>query len=139
MSFEEIRFKSIRAAQNLQLRGFKEKQIVGFMSREPINFSSILFASFYIGCTITSFDVACEKNELIHRLKIVQPSIMFCEVNVYNLLKECLDEEGVNAKIFTFDGEIADSEHVENLFLQNKDENHFVSVKPMFFIYLQPP
>lgn len=33
MSFDEIRIKSIRAAQNLQKRGYKRSQVVGIIAK----------------------------------------------------------------------------------------------------------
>lgn len=59
-------------------------------------------------------------------LSTTQPSLMFCDIKIYDLLKECLSELGNDADIFTFGGQIGDSEPVENLFVENGDEYEFV-------------
>lgn len=65
MSFDEIRTKSIRIAQNLQIRGYKPKQVFGIIAKNshhvaPGNFCTIflkyiftwyfLFSGIWIPC-----------------------------------------------------------------------------------------
>lgn len=59
-------------------------------------------------------------------LKATKPNAVFCDVEVYNLVKECLKNLGNDAHVFTFGGETGTSEKVENLFLGTDDEDEFV-------------
>lgn len=79
-----------------------------------------------MGCPINTLDPSFGKNEIKHMLSTTQPSLMFCDIKIYDLLKECLSELGNDADIFTFGGQIGDSEPVENLFVENGDEYEFV-------------
>lgn len=51
---------------------------------------------------------------------------MFCDIEVYPLVFECLKEVRNNAKIFTFGGQIGESENVENLFIATGTEQSFM-------------
>lgn len=126
MSFEDIRIRTIRAAQNLQKRGFDSKQVFGLMAKNSEHVSSIVFASISIGCAVNTLDPSFGKTELIHMLKTTKPVLMFCDIEAYLLVQECLTELGNNAKIFTLGGSKGDSEPIENLFAETHVENDFV-------------
>lgn len=126
MSYNEIRLKSIRAARNLQARGYKAKQVFGFLAKNSHHLAPVVFASFYLGCPVNTLDASFGKVELIHMLKTTKPTLMFCDTETYDLLKESLHELGNNAKIFTFGGKKGDSEQVENLFIENGNDYEFM-------------
>lgn len=86
----------------------------------------VVFASLYLGCPLNTLDPSFGKNEVKHMLGTTLPSLMFCDVKLYDLVKECLHELGNEAKIFTFGGQKGHSVPVENLFVGNGDENEFV-------------
>ncbi|XP_031634571.1 4-coumarate--CoA ligase-like 7 [Contarinia nasturtii] len=129
LSFDEIRMKTVRAAQNLQKREYKSKQVFGLVAKNSQHLAPIIFASMCLGCPINTLGISFKKTEIIHMLKITKPVLMFCDIEMYDLLKECLLELGNKAKILTFGGSKGDSEPVENLFLKTKYENDFIPVK----------
>lgn len=51
---------------------------------------------------------------------------MFCGVEVYELVSECLKQLGNDSKIYTFGGEAGKSEPVETLFTPTGSEEQFV-------------
>ena len=126
MTFDEIRIKTIRAAQNLQARGYNQKQIFGIMARNSHHVAPIFFASIANGCPINPIDPFFEKIELLHMLKLTQPVLMFCDIDCYDILNDCLSELGNKAKVFTFGGQKGQSESVENLFRETHKEHEFV-------------
>lgn len=126
MSFDEIHVKTLRAAQNLQARGYDAKQVFGLLARNSQYVAPIVFASISIGCPINTMDPAFGKVELIHMLKTTNPVLMCCDIECFDLLQECLEELGSDAKIFTFGGNKSDSRAVENLFLETGNEAKFV-------------
>lgn len=129
MSFDDIRTKTIRAAQNLQNRGYAQKQVFGFIGGNSHHVAPIVFASFAIGCPVTALDPSFGKTELVHMLNISNPVLLFCDLACYDLLQECLKELKNDAKIFTFGGSKGNSEQVENLFAETHEENRFMSVQ----------
>lgn len=126
MTFDEIRTKTIRAAQNLHACGYNQKQVFGIMTRNSHHVAPIFFASIANGCPINTLDPAFGKTEIVHMLSITKPVLMFCDVACYELLSECLKELGNAAKIFTFGGARGQSEPVENLFRETHNEDEFM-------------
>lgn len=126
MSFDEIRIKLIRAAQNLQKRGYNSKEVFAVLAKNSHHLAPIVFASLAIGSAVNTLDPQFSKTELLHMLKTTKPALMFCDIDVYDLAKECLIELGNGAKIFTFGGSKGDSEQVENLFTETHNEIDFV-------------
>lgn len=125
MTFDEIRIKTIRAAQNLRSRGYDSKQVFGIMARNSHHVAPILIASIANGCPINPLDPSFGKTEVIHMLTLLKPVLIFCDVACYDLLNECLTELGSEAKVFTFGGQKGESEAVENLFEAMHKEDDF--------------
>lgn len=126
MTYDELRIKIIRAAQNLQKRGYKSKEVFGVLARNSHELAPIIFASIAIGSPVNTLEPSFGKAELLHMLKTIKPSLMFCDVEIFDLVKECLLELGNNAKIFTFGGSKGGSEQIENLFEKTHDECNFL-------------
>lgn len=126
MTFEEIRVKTVRAAQNLQARGYKSKQVFGLMARNSHLVAPIFFASISNGCPIVSLDPSFGRAEVIHMLSITKPVLMFCDIACCDILSECLRELGNQAEIFTFGGQQGESEPIESLFVETHKEHEFM-------------
>ncbi|XP_055325885.1 uncharacterized protein LOC129579744 [Sitodiplosis mosellana] len=129
MTFDEIRLKTIRAAQNLQELGYQPKQVFAFMIRNSHHVAPTVFGAISIGCSVNSLDPSFGKTELLHMLGTTKPDLMFCDVESYELVKECLVQLQNDAKIFTFGGSDGESEPVENLFAETGTESSFMPVE----------
>lgn len=125
-TYDELRVKTIRAAQNLRKRGYHSKEVFGILAKNSHHLAPIVFASLAIGSAVNTLDPSFGKTELLHMLKTIKPALVFCDVDVSNLVKECLNELGNEAKVFTFGGSSGDSEPVENLFTETHNEDEFV-------------
>lgn len=99
-TFEQIRLKTIRAAQNHQQRVYKPKQIFGIIAGNVAHLCAAVFASLCLGCPISTMTTSVEKQDLINIIQILKPNVIFCEVSMNDLVTECLTELGWNAKIF---------------------------------------
>lgn len=88
--------------------------------------SSIVFATFCLGCPINSLSTFVGKQDVMRMYGITKPSIVFCDVNVYDLIEECLNELNNKAKIYTFNGTKGDSEAVEHLLQATGTEDDFM-------------
>ena len=119
--------KTIRAAQNLRKHGCcKPKQVIGLMVENVAHLSPIVFAAYSLGCPLNALTTTVEKPDVIRMLGITEPSVMICDIKVYDLIKECLTELRNDAIIFTFNGTKNDSIAVEYLFEATGNEEHFV-------------
>lgn len=106
--------KTVRAAQNIQKLGCLPTDVVGFSGIDR-NLAPVVCASFCLGCPINTLSPAFGKADMVHNLKITKPKLMFCNVESYEFVSECLNEVGNDARIFTLDGQVGDSNSVEQL------------------------
>lgn len=112
-------------AQNLQKRDLIEtKQVVGIIAGNVANLAPIVFASLCLGCPVASMPTWW-KRYIIGMLQKTEPTLIFCEAKLYDMVVESLEEVGSKAKVFTFNGTKGDSEAVETLFEETGTENDF--------------
>lgn len=126
MSYDEIRIKIVRAAQNLQNRGYKSKEVFTVLAKNSHHVAPIAFAAMAIGSAVNTLDPSFGKTELLHMFRTIKPVLVFCDVESYKLARDCLIELKNDAKIFTFGGSTDASEDVENLFVETHDEDNFL-------------
>lgn len=126
MTYDEIRIKTIRAAQNLRNRGYQSKEVYSFIVGNVDDLAPLLFATFCNGCSVNGLDPSFKKVELMYMLGIINPNVIFCDIEIYDRVNECLRELKISAKIYTFGGCKDNSEAVEVLFGETGNENFFV-------------
>lgn len=126
MTFNELRSKTICAAQNLREKGFKYKDVFSFMAGNSENLCPIVFASLCMGCPINPLHHTLSKEEISKILKKTKTKAIFCDVESYDLIDEALKESTTNVQIFTFDGQISNTEPVDSLFIQCDNEHDFM-------------
>lgn len=125
LTYDDIRERTIRAALNLQKRGYKPRQVFGVVARNSHNLAPIVFAAYCMGCPVNALAVAFAKEEIVHMLNITKPCVIFCDVDVYDKLVESLRESGIDAKIITMNGRIVSCEHVDDLLVETGLEATF--------------
>lgn len=126
ITFDEMRLKTIRAAQNLKNFGCRPKDVFGIIAKNTDHLAPIVFALFCLGCPPNIMDASFAKVDIVHMMKITKPRLIFCDVEVYPLISECLKELQNETKIFTFGGQCGNSEAVGNLFAETGTENSFL-------------
>lgn len=126
LTFNDIRERTIRAASNLQARGYKAKQVFTLMAKNSEHLAPIVLASFCIGCPINVMDTTFGKNEIKHMLNITKPNLVLCDADIHDKLRESLQDLGNEAKIITFNGKVGSSEQVEDLLVTTGTESTFM-------------
>lgn len=124
MTFDDIRIKATRAAQNLQRLGYKPENIIGIMARNSKDVAPIMFATLFLGCPLNTFDPNFFKKDFLIILNKTKPSVFFCDINVYDMVRQSLNELQLKIQIYTFGGVTADSKNVESLFIENDDKEY---------------
>lgn len=124
-TFEQLRQMTIRSAQNLQKRGYNTKQVISLNCGNVANSTPIVFASLCLGCPVNTMSTD-HKPHILSTLKLIEPKLIFCEVDKYDVTVECMKELGMQAKIFVLNGTKGDVESVENLFSETGTEEDFV-------------
>lgn len=116
---------TIRAAQNLQNRGYSSKDVTALITGDVAHLAPIVFASLCLGHPMSAMSSSW-KPDLLRMIEMTKPRLIFCQADKYDLVVECLTDLELKAKIFTFNGSKGDSEPVENLFAETKCEDDFV-------------
>lgn len=96
------------------------------MAENGAHLSPIVFASLCLGCPVNALHTEVEKPNVIRMFGMTEPSIVFCDVKVYDLVVECLMDLDNSAKVFTFNGHKGKSEPVEILFEATGTAEDFV-------------
>lgn len=132
MTFDELRLKAIRAAQNLQRKGFEPRQKFCFMTTNHDDLLPIVLAAIGLTCPIVPLSPILSKAEIIRILTKLKPPVLFCDAALYaTSIVEVFNELQFNIKVFTFGQIVAIDgiEPVESLFQETGKENTFVLVK----------
>lgn len=116
---------TIRAAQNLQRRGYKSKQVISIISGNVPHLAPIVFASLCLGGPVNTIPTT-PKREILRILEMTKPDLVFCEIRVFDLVQKCLMDLKLNAKIYTLNGTTDTAEPIEKLFVETGIEDEFV-------------
>lgn len=127
MTFNEIRLKSIRAAQNLQKNGFRPHEKFCFMTINNENLLPIVLASVGLACPIVPLFPILSIDEIVRILTKIKPSVLFCDASLYNHMTDAMNKLQFKMKVFLLDDVHFDNvETVMTLFQATGEENSFV-------------
>lgn len=127
LTFDEVRLRATRAAQNLQKRGLQRRQFFGIIASNTDDLLPIFLASIGLGCPNVPLRPLLTKDEMARILKKTKPDIIFCDIDTHAKLREALFESHLNPKLFLCGrGHVDGIESVENLFIETGDECSFV-------------
>lgn len=115
-----------RAAQNLQKRGFKSREMFCFMATNTDYVLPIYLASIGLSCPAIPLHTMLDTKEIVPILLQTKPSVVFCDASAYDQMKEALKKSEIYAKVFTFGGHVDGVESVHNLFVETGNESDFV-------------
>lgn len=128
MTFDDLRLSTIRAAKNLQRRGFRSRQVFGFLAGDSDHLASILMASICLTCPIAPMHPMLSKQEIVCFLGKTKPTVIFCDASSCHQLMEALEELNFKVEVFTFHEKFDGLEQVDDLLVGTGDENNFVWV-----------
>lgn len=115
-----------RAAQNLQKRGFKSREMFCFMVTNTDYVLPIYLASIGLSCPAVPLHSMLDTQEVVPILLRTKPSVIFCDASSYIQMKEALKQSKLDAKVFIFGAHVDGVESVHNLFVETGCECDFV-------------
>lgn len=92
LSYEELTQKVVDIALSLTRMGIKKGDVVGVCSEKNLDFIATKLAIACAGATICPTDVSSGRANIIHRLKLANPKLMFCSAYGYDTHKESFSE-----------------------------------------------
>lgn len=126
MTYHDIRLKVIRVAQNLLNRGFKPRDVFGFLVENSDDLVPLMVASLCLACPMAPLHPMLSKDEIVRFFLKAKPTVVFCEISGCDQLSDALIELPFSVKVFTFGGQVDGFEPVENLFAETGEEDRFV-------------
>lgn len=113
-------------ARQLRDVGLQKDQVIFFLTNNSADIAAFVFAALCLGCAIAGRRSSSSKFEHIRYLSVIKPKYVFCDVEYYAFMKECLMDLKIEAKFFTFGGQIGESISLNDL-LENDDmDTYFV-------------
>lgn len=91
-----------------------------------VHLAPIVCAALCLGCPINALHSKVEKIDVVRMFRLSEPSMILCDVDMYDSVVESLKELGIVAKIFTCRGTKGCAESVESLFEETGNEEDYV-------------
>lgn len=124
-TFDEIRKLTIRAAKNLRNFGCRKGQVILISTKNTADVVPLIFAALCLGCPVTPVHPYNTRVEYLYHLNLTKPEIVFIDLDLHSMLKECFDELEIRAKYFTFGGETVGTHSINCLFEEVDDDSSF--------------
>lgn len=97
----DIRVRSIQAAQFFQKLGFKEGDIVGFVARNSDNLAPLMIGAFLCGIIVNGISPTFKKDEITRHFIETKPKLIFCDDSNYPEIREFLIETNLRSLVYT--------------------------------------
>lgn len=152
MTNREIRWRTIRAAQNLTKLGIGSNDVIQVIASNHHYLAPLMFAALTIGAPINAIAVQFTKgiqihshkknvekiistaqsfdthsryftDEIVHMLKIAKPKLILCDFSILGNVRESLRQLQIDLPILTFDGSAEGVQNVEVLFDETNEES----------------
>ncbi|XP_065091266.1 probable 4-coumarate--CoA ligase 1 [Ochlerotatus camptorhynchus] len=103
LSCEEIRLRSIRAAQNLTKLGCKQGDMVGFAVRNRENVAPLVYGCFLIGAPVNCVDPDFTAADMAHMFRISKPVLVVADEDNVETVKAGCQDAGISPKFVVMD------------------------------------
>ncbi|KAJ6637736.1 putative CoA ligase CCL7 [Pseudolycoriella hygida] len=123
MTNEEIRWRTIRAAQNLAAFDIDVNDVIQVIATNHHYLAPIVFGALTIGAPINALDVKFTKDELIHMVQLAQPKLILCDFSILETVQGALEQLQIDCPVLTFGGSSEDVQNVEVLFNETDEES----------------
>lgn len=95
------------------------------MTRNTVDVAPIIFAALYLGVQVTALPAFFTRVEYESFLQLLKPKLLFCDLDIYHQLKQCLAYLDIDAETFTFDGSTDRSIPV-NILFEERDADTYI-------------
>lgn len=106
MSYEELHRLTVRAAINLQKLGCKRGRRIFLFCGNLADLPPLILGAICLGCPVVPSVVSTSQSECEYFINMTKPEFAICQTMFYPMLKDSFKNVGIDAKIFTVDGQI---------------------------------
>lgn len=120
LTSDELRLRSIRAAQNLTKLGYKKGDMVGFAVRNRENVAPLVYGCFLIGAPMNCLDPDFSVDDMAHMFRISKPVLVMADEDNVETVKSACSVAGISPKfVVVADGD-RDTDDLSSLDLLQK-------------------
>lgn len=120
---------SSRIAHSLMKRNISESDVVGIIATNTSIVMPLCFGCLFVGAAIHPLDVHFNKESIVHSWRKTKPKIIFVEGNMYDTVKEAVEEMQLHSSVFTLNDHLENTPSINDLLLSNEnDEKGFQPV-----------
>lgn len=129
MTCDELRLKIIRIAQNLKKLGIKDEDVVGIVCENSMDLMAFTNGIYQLGAIVGAMSVIHCKDDMVLVFQYSKPKLMICDAQVYDTVKEAMNELNNSAPFFTTNGSISGIESIDELLKPSGDEENYQTTK----------
>ncbi|CAD7089735.1 unnamed protein product [Hermetia illucens] len=103
----ELLLRSYKIGYHLMERwNLQNTDVVGLIARNTENLAPLVFGLFFCGVSVNTLDTSFSKDEIVNIFKFTKPKLVFCDADMYQAVKDCLEILGNPAAIYTVTGKL---------------------------------
>ncbi|XP_065091317.1 probable 4-coumarate--CoA ligase 1 [Ochlerotatus camptorhynchus] len=103
LTCQEVRLRSIRAAQNLTKLGCKQGDMIGFAVRNRENVAPLVYGCFLIGAPVNCVDPDYTTADMAHMFRISKPVLVVADEDNVETVKASCQAVGISPKFVVMD------------------------------------
>lgn len=126
LTCKEIYEKSIKIANFLKIKNFKQGDVVGLLAKNSENVAPILFACLTLGLPFNPYASALSENDLKPLIEKTKPKAFFCDLNELEKVRNVVKKIGIESEIFVVDKKVEGHEFVGDIVENELDVKKFV-------------
>lgn len=120
---------STRVALSLIERNISQSDVVGIIATNTSIVMPLCFGCLFAGAPIHPLDVHFNKESIVHSWRKTKPKIIFVEGNMYDIVREAVQELQLNSSVFTLNDHLENIPSIDDLLTSNEnDEKAFQPV-----------
>lgn len=129
MTRREARELTINLARNLTKLNVQPNDVIGVICRNSRYLSVLIYGCIVVGAPINPLENSFDGKDIKHIFGQTEPSLVFCDAEVYHNTKLILEELQNGAKVFTLREKIVDVPFIEELLQPIDDLTEFFAPK----------
>ncbi|GAB0092213.1 4-coumarate--CoA ligase 1 [Sergentomyia squamirostris] len=110
----EILDQMLTIASNLLDRGAKRDSVIAIMARNGHLIAPTIFTAFFLAIPVNTLDPNYTVDETAHMFSQTKPSIVFCDHENYETVKNAIAKIGSNIKVINFGERISNVDNIED-------------------------
>lgn len=124
MTCREMAEKTVKMASYLDANGYKQGQVIGFITKNSENLAPVVFASFALGLPVHVLAPIMNEKEIVSNYSKTKPKIIFCDADVVTTVQAAVNKMCHSPGIYTLINKVGGYKFVDDI-LSTWDASQF--------------